>query len=114
MLKKKLRIAVPHKHGFQAFVNITYSNTKEPKITGYSIDVFKAALERLKPSTPQYEFCVFDGTYDELVGNVSRGVRALLQRTCMALFLLSIFCFLLIYLYLFIWCEQAGLRCSGG
>ncbi|GJN29426.1 hypothetical protein PR202_gb17652 [Eleusine coracana subsp. coracana] len=67
---KKLRIAVPHKHGFQAFVNITHPNTTKQKVTGYSIEVFKAALEKLN-NPPEYEFCAFDGTYDELVLNVS-------------------------------------------
>ncbi|CAD6339983.1 unnamed protein product [Miscanthus lutarioriparius] len=42
--EKKLRIAVPHKSGFKAFVNITHPNTERQKVTGYSIDIFKAAI----------------------------------------------------------------------
>ncbi|XP_062232880.1 glutamate receptor 2.8-like [Phragmites australis] len=71
--EKKLRIAVPRRHGFKAFVNVTHPNTERQKVTGYSIDVFKTSVEKLQ-YPPQYEFCVFDGTYDELVHNVSIGV----------------------------------------
>ncbi|TVU12250.1 hypothetical protein EJB05_45885, partial [Eragrostis curvula] len=70
---KILRIAVPHKHGFQAFVNITHPNTVRQKVTGYSIDIFTTAMEKLQPPR-QYKFFSFDGTYDEIVRNVSTGV----------------------------------------
>nr|CAB3467317.1 unnamed protein product [Digitaria exilis] len=68
--EKKLRIAVPHKHGFKAFVNITHPNTERQKVTGYSIDIFSTAMEMLK-DPPQYEFYVFNGSYDALVRSVS-------------------------------------------
>ncbi|CAN6172847.1 unnamed protein product [Urochloa humidicola] len=67
---KKLKIAVPHKNGFKAFVNVTHPNTKRQKVTGYSIDIFEAAMGMLQ-APPQYEFYVFNGSYDELVHSVS-------------------------------------------
>ncbi|WVZ82199.1 hypothetical protein U9M48_029487 [Paspalum notatum var. saurae] len=68
--EKKLRIAVPHKHGFKAFVNVTHPNTKMQKVTGYSIEIFEEAMKMLQPR-PHYEFYVFNGSYDELVHSVS-------------------------------------------
>ncbi|CAL5044108.1 unnamed protein product [Urochloa decumbens] len=68
--EKKLKIAVPHKNGFKAFVNVTHPNTKRQKVTGYSIDIFETAIGMLQ-APPQYEFYVFNGSYDELVRNVS-------------------------------------------
>jgi hypothetical protein len=65
---KKLKIAVPGQHAFKAFVNATTE-----KVTGYCIDVFEAAVKKL-PHDLDYEFDVFDGSYDELVRNVSSGV----------------------------------------
>ncbi|GJN00708.1 hypothetical protein PR202_ga17906 [Eleusine coracana subsp. coracana] len=55
--ERKLRIAVPRIHGFQAFVNL-------------SIEVFEKALDKLN-NPPKYDFYVFDGTYDDLVLSVS-------------------------------------------
>ncbi|XBH98188.1 hypothetical protein VPH35_127737 [Triticum aestivum] len=69
----KLKIAVPQKEGFQVFVNVIGSISNKQNITGYSIDIFEAALRHLHP-LPCYKFIVFNGTYDELVGNVSSGV----------------------------------------
>nr|XP_020159406.2 glutamate receptor 2.8-like [Aegilops tauschii subsp. strangulata] len=46
---------------------------KKPHVTGYNIDIFEAAMRNLRP-LPCYEYFVFNGTYDELVGNVSLGV----------------------------------------
>ncbi|XP_037464227.1 glutamate receptor 2.8-like [Triticum dicoccoides] len=70
---KGLKIAVPPKKGFQDFVNVTDPNSKKPHVTGYNIDIFEAAMRNLRP-LPCYEYFVFNGTYDELVGNVSLGV----------------------------------------
>ncbi|CAL5044116.1 unnamed protein product [Urochloa decumbens] len=53
-------IAVPRKHVFQNFVNA-------------AIDIFGAATRKLE-SPPCYELCAFNGTYDELVQNVSKRV----------------------------------------
>ncbi|KAM0922850.1 hypothetical protein ACQ4PT_005895 [Festuca glaucescens] len=64
-----LKAAVPLKYGFKEFVDAT-----DPKnITGYSIDIFEAAMRTLHPS-PCYDYFIFHGTYDEIVGNVSLGV----------------------------------------
>ncbi|KQK19198.1 glutamate receptor 2.8 isoform X2 [Brachypodium distachyon] len=68
-----LKIAVPDKKGFYVFVNAIDPISKKLNITGYSIDVFEAAMRNLNPR-PCYEFVLFEGTYDELVGNVSSGV----------------------------------------
>nr|XP_020159408.1 glutamate receptor 2.5-like [Aegilops tauschii subsp. strangulata] len=71
--KTVLKIAVPRKEGFQFFVNVIDQISKEQNITGYSIDIFEAAMRNLHP-IPCYRFIVFNGSYDELVGNVSLGV----------------------------------------
>ena len=72
--KRKLRIAVPKRDGFQVFVNVIDPFSKKKNVTGYNIDIFEAAMRNLHPR-PCYKFSIFDGTYDELVGNVSLGVR---------------------------------------
>ena len=77
--KKKLKIAVPQKKGFRVFVNVTDPNSKKENITGYSIDIFEAAMKYLHPR-PCYKFIIFNGTYDELVANVSLGVRLITLR----------------------------------
>jgi len=87
---KPLRIGVPLKPGFEKFVKVSdpclycngidiCSSTKKQNITGYSIDVFEAAMKKLQDQKklrdpPRYEYCVFDGSYDDLVGSVSSGV----------------------------------------
>ncbi|PUZ61855.1 hypothetical protein GQ55_4G311300 [Panicum hallii var. hallii] len=53
-------IAVPRKYAFKDFVNV-------------AIDIFRAAMDKLQ-SPPCYELCAFNGTYDELVRNVSERV----------------------------------------
>nr|XP_020159412.1 uncharacterized protein LOC109744668 [Aegilops tauschii subsp. strangulata] len=67
---KRLKIAVPHKPGFQVFVAVTDPNSKKQHVTGYSIDIFEAAMTNLHPRLC-YKYVAFGGTYDELVGNVS-------------------------------------------
>jgi hypothetical protein len=69
-----MKIGVPLKHGFKEFVQATDPNPMNHNFTGYSIDIFKAAMRDVNPS-PCYQFWLFQGTYDELVGNVSSGVR---------------------------------------
>ncbi|KAM3208256.1 hypothetical protein ACQJBY_063122 [Aegilops geniculata] len=71
--KTGLKIAVPLKLGFQVFVNVTDPYSEKQNVTGYSIDIFEAAMSNLRP-LPCYDYFVFNGTYDELVGNVSLGV----------------------------------------
>ncbi|CAM0913476.1 unnamed protein product [Alopecurus aequalis] len=68
-----LKIAVPKKEGFRVFVNVIDPISKKENITGYSIDIFEAAMKYLHPR-PCYKFIIFNGTYDELVANVSLGV----------------------------------------
>ncbi|KAM3208313.1 hypothetical protein ACQJBY_063154 [Aegilops geniculata] len=70
---KRLKIAVPHKPGFQDFVTVTDPNSKKQHVTGYSIDIFEAAMTNLQPRQC-HKYVAFSGTYDELVGNVSSGV----------------------------------------
>ncbi|KAF0901996.1 hypothetical protein E2562_011824 [Oryza meyeriana var. granulata] len=67
--QKKLKIAVPLKHGFKAFVNVS-----DQGVTGYCIDVFEAAVKKL-PHHLTYEFVVFNGSYDQLVQSVSSGIN---------------------------------------
>ncbi|KAE8768669.1 Glutamate receptor 2.5 [Hordeum vulgare] len=71
--KTGLKIAVPLKLGFRDFVNVTKPNSAKQDVTGYSIDVFKAAMRKLHPS-PCYTFFASNGTYDELVRSVSSGM----------------------------------------
>ncbi|XBI36134.1 hypothetical protein VPH35_121703 [Triticum aestivum] len=68
-----LKIAVPLKLGFEVFVNVIDPISKKQNVTGYNIDIFKAAMKNLHRH-PCYTFFVFNGTYDELVGNVSSGM----------------------------------------
>ncbi|KAL6606036.1 hypothetical protein ACP70R_041689 [Stipagrostis hirtigluma subsp. patula] len=58
--EKKLMIAVPPKYGFTAFLN-------------FAIDIFRTAMGKLQ-HPPDYELCAFNGTYDQLVHNVSKGI----------------------------------------
>ncbi|XP_026420497.1 glutamate receptor 2.7-like [Papaver somniferum] len=74
---KKLRIGVPVKEGFTEFVRVTRNSSfnNSTYVTGYCIDVFKAALEMLPYPVP-YEFVPFekaDGTtnYDAIVGDIT-------------------------------------------
>nr|XP_025882015.1 glutamate receptor 2.8 isoform X4 [Oryza sativa Japonica Group] len=64
---KELKIAVPWKPGFKAFLNVT-----DRSVGGYCIDVFEAAVKKL-PHHLSYKFVVFNGSYDELVQRVSSG-----------------------------------------
>ncbi|KAK1399845.1 Glutamate receptor [Heracleum sosnowskyi] len=76
----KLRVGVPEKTGFTEFVNVQkIGNTKIYNVTGFSIDVFKAALDSL-PFRLEPEFIpVLIGsdsggtnrTYDNLVNKLS-------------------------------------------
>ncbi|KAL7249639.1 hypothetical protein ACSBR1_011763 [Camellia fascicularis] len=67
---ERLRIGVPTGSMFKQFVNVEYDNrTNRFSFTGFSIDVFKATIERLPYDCP-YEFVPFDGPYDDLVRQV--------------------------------------------
>lgn len=77
---KKLRIGVPVKVDFTEFVKVTKEpNTNTPNVTGFSIDVFKAAVELLPYDLP-CEFIPFAnsdgssaGTYNQLCYQVYLG-----------------------------------------
>ncbi|XP_062098477.1 glutamate receptor 2.8-like [Humulus lupulus] len=75
---KRLRIGIPVKTGFAEFVEVTHHDpgTNISEATGFSIDVFKAALEVL-PYALSYDFFPYAkpddtsaGTYDDLVRQV--------------------------------------------
>ncbi|TQD75796.1 hypothetical protein C1H46_038693 [Malus baccata] len=74
---KKLRIGVPVKFAFTEFVNVTKdSSTNKTDVTGFSIDVFKAAVKLLPYDLP-FELIPFAkpdgtsaGTYNDLVYEV--------------------------------------------
>ncbi|KAJ3695398.1 hypothetical protein LUZ60_000775 [Juncus effusus] len=52
---KTLRIAVPVKHGFAQFVNVSEPISNNSEITGYCIDVFDAVMKKL-PYHVSYEY----------------------------------------------------------
>ncbi|XP_020417329.1 glutamate receptor 2.8 isoform X2 [Prunus persica] len=74
---KKLKIGVPVKVGFTEFVKVTkIPSTNTTDVTGFSIDVFNAAVEVLPYALP-FEFIPFEnpdgtsaGTYNDLVYQV--------------------------------------------
>ncbi|KAB2619390.1 glutamate receptor 2.5-like [Pyrus ussuriensis x Pyrus communis] len=62
-----LKIGVPARGAFKQFVNVRYYPDKnETHISGFSIDVFKAAVQHLPYQLP-YVFVPFNGSYDEMV-----------------------------------------------
>ncbi|MED6174549.1 hypothetical protein PIB30_070102 [Stylosanthes scabra] len=66
-----LKIGVPANSAFAQFVNVTYGQSKnEPSITGFSIDVFRAATKNLSYHLPN-KFVPFHGTYDDMVNEVN-------------------------------------------
>ncbi|XP_030487774.2 glutamate receptor 2.7 isoform X1 [Cannabis sativa] len=75
--RKKLRIGVPVKKGFQEFVGVKYDSvTNNSIVTGFCIDIFEAVMKAL-PYSVDYDFIPFqihDGksssTYDELIDQV--------------------------------------------
>ncbi|KAH7523914.1 hypothetical protein FEM48_Zijuj06G0062600 [Ziziphus jujuba var. spinosa] len=73
---KKLQIGIPMKN--DDFVNVTYDPiTKQTKnVTGYSIDVFKAALDELPYPVPCdfISFALPNGTKERVVSNLARFV----------------------------------------
>ncbi|XLS62494.1 hypothetical protein HN51_016722 [Arachis hypogaea] len=66
-----LKIGVPANDAFAQFVNVTYGDSKHAtSITGFSINVFKAAIKNL-PYHLHYDFVPFNGSYDEMVNQVN-------------------------------------------
>ncbi|XAR56500.1 hypothetical protein NMG60_11037017, partial [Bertholletia excelsa] len=71
---KRLRVGVPTNAMFNLFLKVVYDPlAKNYSIGGFSIEVFKATVERL-PYNLSYELIPFDGSFDALVGNVSTKV----------------------------------------
>ncbi|KAK7395719.1 hypothetical protein VNO78_16286 [Psophocarpus tetragonolobus] len=66
---RKLKIGVPAKGVFTEFVNVAYDNKSNLSYTGFSIDVFKAAIHNLRYNL-DFEFVPFNGSYDEMVEQV--------------------------------------------
>nr|XP_043639502.1 glutamate receptor 2.9-like [Erigeron canadensis] len=65
-----LKIGVPAKGAFKQFVNVSYAADKnETYVTGFSIQVFIAAVKQL-PYSLSYVFIPYYGSYDEMVGEV--------------------------------------------
>ncbi|PIN16447.1 Glutamate-gated kainate-type ion channel receptor subunit GluR5 [Handroanthus impetiginosus] len=68
--EKPLRIGVPAKGAFNQFVKVTYDPRQNiTNISGFSIDVFKAAVKQL-PYSLHYAFVPYYGSYDEMVAEV--------------------------------------------
>lgn len=60
---KKLRIAVPVKHGFFQFVNVSLPISNASNVTGYCIDVFNAVMKKL-PYHVEYDYMPYkDSSY---------------------------------------------------
>ena len=57
---------------FNQFVKVTY-NYGSTWITGFSIEVFEAAVKKL-PYDLQYELVPFNGSYDEMLAQVHNKV----------------------------------------
>ena len=74
---KILKIGVPVKKGFQQLVKVSRDpHTNDTKVTGFCIDVFKAAVEGLNYQVP-FKFIPFmdangksAGTYNDLIYQV--------------------------------------------
>ncbi|KAM1875223.1 hypothetical protein EV1_042353 [Malus domestica] len=77
---KRLRVGVPVENGYPQFVKVVYdSSTNTIHVAGYVIDIFNAAMGKLKYNVA-YDFIPFAnpdgtsaGTYDDLVHQVFLG-----------------------------------------
>ncbi|XP_042015457.1 glutamate receptor 2.5-like isoform X2 [Salvia splendens] len=68
--ERPLRIGVPARGMFNQFVKVTYdSGRNSTRITGFSIEVFEAAVKKLAYDL-HYELVPFNGSYDEMVAQV--------------------------------------------
>ena len=71
---RSLIIGVPAKGAFSQFVNVNYNqSSKKTSFSGFSIDFFQAAVGKLGYDLT-YDFVSFNGSYDEMVNNVSQKV----------------------------------------
>ncbi|PWA45598.1 ionotropic glutamate receptor, metazoa, Periplasmic binding protein-like I [Artemisia annua] len=65
-----LKIGVPAKGAFKQFFNVSYDTEKnETFVTGFSIQVFEAAVKQL-PYSLSYVFIPYYGSYDDMVAEV--------------------------------------------
>ncbi|WZZ54676.1 hypothetical protein YC2023_054783 [Brassica napus] len=75
--KKTFKVGVPLKRGFLGFVDVKQADPRKATIpTGYSIEVFEAALKRL-PYSVIHRYVTFDTpnhSYDTLVEQVHNGM----------------------------------------
>jgi hypothetical protein len=77
---KPLKIGVIARGAFNQFVRITYDKeTNRTFITGFSIGVFEAVMERLPYQFP-YVLVPFNGSYDDMVQQVYYKVNLLTPR----------------------------------
>ncbi|KAG7941464.1 hypothetical protein I3843_16G044700 [Carya illinoinensis] len=68
--EKALKIGVPAKGAFNQFVKVTYEQDQNRTfVSGFSIDVFEAAVKRLPYHLP-YVLVPFYGSYDDMVEQV--------------------------------------------
>ncbi|KAL2965377.1 hypothetical protein AAZX31_16G058200 [Glycine max] len=71
---RSLIIGVPAKGAFSQFVNVNYNqSSKKTSFSGFSIDFFQAAVGKLGYDLT-YDFVSFNGSYDEMVNNVSQKI----------------------------------------
>ncbi|OMO56677.1 Ionotropic glutamate receptor [Corchorus capsularis] len=68
--KAVLRIGVPVRSNITKFVGVSSDHNRITHITGFSVDVFEAAVRRL-PYKITYNLIPFHGSSDELVKNVA-------------------------------------------
>ncbi|XP_062023537.1 glutamate receptor 2.7-like isoform X1 [Rosa rugosa] len=68
--ERPLKIGIPARGAFNQFVKVTYDqDKKQTHISGFSIDIFEAAVKNL-PYQFSYVYVPFNGSYDELVEQV--------------------------------------------
>ncbi|KAL1540417.1 glutamate receptor 2.9-like isoform X1 [Salvia divinorum] len=68
--ERPLRIGVPARGAFNQFVKVTYdSGQNSTRITGFSIEVFEAAVKKL-PYDLHYVLVPYNGSYDEVIAQV--------------------------------------------
>lgn len=73
--EEPLKIGVPARGAFNQFVKVAHDRTQNrTQISGFSIDVFEAAVKQL-PYDLYYEFVPYYGSYDEMVAEVHNKVK---------------------------------------
>lgn len=73
--EQRLRIAVPGGNSHPEFVNVTFGpDGKLMNVTGFSIQVFTATVQKLPNPFPPYDFHLFEGSYNSLVEQLAEKV----------------------------------------